>query len=121
MIRKLTLTVALLIALGGATGQTASAKIVIPKWLHSSFECIAYHESRGNWAINTGNGYYGGLQMDIGFQTTYGREFVRRWGWANNWPKEIQILVASRAYYGYAGYGARYFGPWPNTRRMCGL
>ena len=34
----------------------------------------------GAWTSNTGNGYYGGLQMDWGFMRTYGPEFVRQLG-----------------------------------------
>jgi len=30
-----------------------------------NWEAIAQCESGGNWSINTGNGYYGGLQFDI--------------------------------------------------------
>lgn len=32
---------------------------------------IAACESGGNWSINTGNGYYGGLQMDMSFWWSY--------------------------------------------------
>lgn len=106
------------------------ARIKLVKWkanerkrefrlLYAKWECIHQHE--GAWNSNTGNGYYGGLQMDIGFQTTYGSEFIRRWGYAHNWPVWAQLRAAERAYHGYAGYGGRGFGPWPNTRRMCGV
>ena len=33
---------------------------------------VAEHESGGNWAINTGNGYYGGLQFSASTWTGYG-------------------------------------------------
>ena len=36
------------------------------------------------WATYTGNGYYGGLQMDISFQRTYGAELLRRKGTATH-------------------------------------
>jgi hypothetical protein len=87
--------------------------------LYEKWRCI--HEHEGAWDANTGNGYYGGLQMDMGFQGTYGNEFMRRWGTANNWPVWAQIVAAERAYHGYNGYDGRGFGPWPNTRRMCGV
>ena len=76
--------------------------------------CI--HRFEGAWNANTGNGYYGGLQMDWSFMRAYGGEYLRRWGPAHNWPPEIQIAVAARAY-----FSGRGFGPWPNTRRLCGL
>jgi Transglycosylase-like domain len=76
--------------------------------------CIHRHE--GPWNANTGNGYYGGLQMDIHFQRLYGRALLRRKGTADNWTPLEQIWVAERAY--RAGRG---FYPWPNTARACGL
>ena len=33
---------------------------------------LAQCESGGNWAINTGNGYYGGLQFNLGTWQSYG-------------------------------------------------
>jgi hypothetical protein len=68
------------------------------------------------WATRTGNGYYGGLQMDIDFQRTYGRELLRRKGTADNWSAAEQMWVAERAY-----RSGRGFYPWPNTARYCGL
>ena len=68
------------------------------------------------WATHTGNGYYGGLQMDISFQRAYGRELLRRKGTANNWSPAEQMWVAERAY-----RSGRGFHPWPNTARSCGL
>jgi hypothetical protein len=78
------------------------------------FQCI--HRFEAPWDANTGNGYYGGLQMDYTFMRTYGPEFLRAFGPAHNWPPAIQIAVAVRAY-----LSGRGFGPWPNTRRLCGL
>jgi len=33
---------------------------------HVNWDAVARCESGGNWAINTGNGYYGGLQFTMG-------------------------------------------------------
>ena len=85
-----------------------------PRWLTSAFVCI--HGFEGAWNANTGNGYYGGLQMDVGFMHHYGAQFVRRWGTADHWPAWAQIAAAVRAY--RAGRG---FYPWPNTARACGV
>lgn len=82
--------------------------------LDRKWGCIRRHE--GAWTTATGNGYYGALQMDTDFQYAYGREYVRRWGLAHRWPPVVQLLVAERAY-----DSGRGFGPWPNTRRMCGV
>ncbi len=77
--------------------------------------CIAGHESHWTWDISTGNGYYGGLQMDRTFQRGYGLELYIAKGTADNWTRDEQIAVASRA------VPRRGFHPWPNTARMCGL
>ena len=85
--------------------------------LERAFLCIYAGENAGyGWAVNTGNGYYGGLQMDREFQKTYGREFYDRLGTADRWPRSVQIAVAIRAY-----LSGRGFYPWPTTARACGL
>ena len=59
--------------------------------------------------------YYGGLQMDVEFQRTYGIELYRAKGTADHWTPLEQMWVAERA------YQTRGFWPWPNTARYCGL
>jgi hypothetical protein len=86
----------------------------IPAFLHDAFLCI--HRYEGAWNSHTGNGYYGGLQMDVSFQSRYGGDFVDRWGTADNWPAWAQLTAAVRAY-----RSGRGFWPWPNTARACGL
>jgi Transglycosylase-like domain len=81
--------------------------------LYAKWECI--HEHEGAWDSNTGNGYYGGLQMDIDFQLAHGRQFYERWGTADKWPVWAQLAAAEDA------YRTRGFGPWPNTAAACGL
>ena len=57
---------------------------------------VAHCESGGNWHINTGNGYYGGLQFA---QSTWlangGADFAGR---ADLASREQQITVANRVY-----------------------
>jgi len=80
--------------------------------------CIHRHEApawAGGWHANTGNGYYGGLQMDLTFQRAYGSWALHRWGTADKWPMHVQMHVAMRA------YKTRGFNPWPTTARWCGL
>lgn len=87
----------------------------------AEFSCIyGYEKGPDGPATNTGNGFYGGLQMDEGFQSTYGREFLRQWGTADKWPVWAQVVAARRARDGYGRHGARGYGPWPNTARLCG-
>lgn len=83
-------------------------------FLVNAFTCIHHYE--GAWNANTGNGYYGGLQMDLGFQSTYGGEFLKQYGTADRWPVWAQLTAAIRAY-----RSGRGFGPWPSTARACGL
>jgi hypothetical protein len=77
---------------------------------------LCIHRREGPWNANTGNGYFGGLQMDLAFQRAYGRELLRRKGRAHRWSPIEQIWVAERAY-----RSGRGFYPWPNTARACGL
>lgn len=82
-----------------------------PHW--QQFLCI--HRYEGAWTANTGNGYYGGLQMNMDFQRGYGPELLQAKGTANTWLPLEQIWVAERA------WRVRGFTPWPQTGRMCGL
>ena len=81
--------------------------------------CIHRYERNPaqGWRTQTGNGYYGGLQMDASFQRTYGPAWARRaFGEsAHLWPASVQMSAAIQA------WTSRGFGPWPTTRRMCGL
>ena len=76
--------------------------------------CIHHYE--GPWTAHTGNGYYGGLQMDVQFMRLYGAALLRRKGTANRWTPLEQMWVAEKAY-----RSGRGFSPWPNTARACGL
>ena len=78
-----------------------------------AWTCI--HRFEGSWA-DPNAPYYGGLQMDLGFQRTYGAYLLRKKGTANRWTPLERMWVAERAY--RAGRG---FYPWPNTARSCGL
>jgi hypothetical protein len=83
-----------------------------------SWLCIHRFErhAQQGWRTNTGNGFFGGLQMNLAFQRTYGPELLRKKGTANRWLPIEQIWVAERAY-----RSGRGFYPWPNTARSCGL
>jgi hypothetical protein len=76
------------------------------------FLCIHSHE--GPWTIHNPP-YDGGLQMDSGFQASYGPEYLRTWGSAGSWPIWAQLNAGFRA------YRVRGYSPWPNTSRICGL
>jgi hypothetical protein len=78
-----------------------------------AWRCI--HRYEGSWR-DPGAPYYGGLQMDLGFQRTYGLRLLRRKGTANRWTPLEQMWTAERAL--RAGRG---FHPWPVAARRCGL
>src|ERR1700742_2043087 len=60
----------------------------------SEWDRVAACESGGNWRINTGNGYHGGLQFSQGTWAAHGGgEFA---GSANQATREQQIAVAER-------------------------
>ena len=79
----------------------------------SSWLCI--HSYEGSWT-DSGDPYWGGLQMDRTFMLTYAPRWLLRKGWANTWTPTEQMYVAERAHDSGRGYG-----PWPTTARMCGL
>ncbi|RIJ77377.1 DUF348 domain-containing protein [Nakamurella silvestris] len=69
-----------------------------------NWDGIAQCESTGNWSINTGNGYYGGLQFDIGtWLSGGGGQYAPR---ADLASREQQIAVAENI------YASRGLSPW---------
>ncbi len=75
------------------------------------WDSLAACESGGNWAINTGNGYYGGLQFNLGTWQSYGGT-----GLPSENSRETQIAVATRLRDASGGYGA-----WPHCSAQLGL
>ena len=74
---------------------------------------IAHCESGGRWHINTGNGYYGGLQISASTWRAYGgRHFAYL---PNRASKAHQIRIAERIKRGQ-GWGA-----WPTCSARIGL
>ena len=80
---------------------------------YRSWMCI--HRYEGSWT-DPAAPYYGGLQMDISFQRSYGDVLYRKKGTADHWTPLEQMWVAENAY-----RSGRGFWPWPNTARSCGL
>jgi len=74
---------------------------------------LAQCESSGQWRINTGNGFFGGLQFLPATWTGFGGgQFAPR---ADLATREQQIIVAERV---RAGQG---WGAWPECSRKLGL
>ncbi|MDQ1733601.1 MAG: resuscitation-promoting factor RpfB [Pseudonocardiales bacterium] len=73
-----------------------------------NWDAVAACESGGNWQINTGNGFYGGLQFDLGTWTANGGgAYAPR---ADLASREQQIAIANKV------ADARGSSPWP----VCG-
>ncbi|MEW1832160.1 transglycosylase family protein [Streptomyces sp. NPDC088196] len=83
-----------LMATGSASAATAS------EW-----DTVASCESGGNWSINTGNGYYGGLQFSASTWAAYGGTAYA--ATANQASKSQQIAVAEKV------LAAQGKGAWP--------
>jgi len=76
------------------------------------WDALAQCESGGNWAINTGNGYYGGLQFNLGTWQSYGGT-----GYPHQASRETQIAVATRLRDANGGS----YGSWPSCSSQLGL
>ncbi|GAA4556656.1 hypothetical protein GCM10023175_59290 [Pseudonocardia xishanensis] len=80
----------------------------------STWDRLATCESSGNWAINTGNGYYGGLQFSSATWSDFGgTAHAPR---ADQATKEQQIEIATKVRDRRGGYGS-----WPACARKLGL
>ncbi|HEX6352220.1 MAG TPA: transglycosylase family protein [Actinophytocola sp.] len=75
---------------------------------------LAKCEAGGNWAINTGNGYYGGLQFNLStWQSNGGTQYA---AYPHQATREQQIAIATLVRDRRGGYGA-----WPSCARQLGL
>jgi hypothetical protein len=75
----------------------------------STWDALAKCESNGNWAADTGNGYYGGLQFSLATWHSLGGE-----GYPNQASKSTQIAMGKKLY-ARSGWGA-----WPGCERKLG-
>jgi uncharacterized protein YabE (DUF348 family) len=73
---------------------------------------LANCESGGNWAINTGNGYYGGLQFSLSTWRAYGGP-----GYPHQQSRETQIAIATKVRDANGGG----YGSWPHCSQQLGL
>ncbi|MET8543091.1 transglycosylase family protein [Kitasatospora sp. NPDC004799] len=79
----------------------------------STWDAVAQCESGGNWSINTGNGFYGGLQFTSSTWKAYGGTAYA--AQANQASKAQQISVAEKV---LASQGP---GAWPVCSQKAGL
>ncbi|MBC3992673.1 transglycosylase family protein, partial [Streptomyces sp. AC563] len=92
---------AVAVPLMGATGANAATT--------DQWDQVAQCESTGNWSINTGNGYYGGLQFSASTWAAYGGTAYA--STADKASKAQQIQIAEKV---LASQGK---GAWPH----CGV
>ena len=104
------------LAAGGLTAALALADAVVVAPAATAggsvaqFERLASCESGGRWGINTGNGYYGGLQFDLRTWRGLGMS-----GYPHQASKATQIAAGQKL------HSARGWKPWPACSRKMGL
>ncbi|TLS40363.1 LysM peptidoglycan-binding domain-containing protein [Streptomyces montanus] len=98
--------------LAGVTGAAIAVPLMVSGTASaasaSEWDAVAQCESGGNWSINTGNGYYGGLQFSSSTWAAYGG--TQYASTADQASKAQQIQVAEKV---LASQGK---GAWP----VCG-
>ena len=72
-------------------------------------EWLCIHRYEGAWN-DPNSPYFGGLQMDLEFQQTYGPKLLKKKGTADHWTPLEQMWVAEKAH-----RSGRGIYPWPNT------
>ncbi|MFF8385160.1 transglycosylase family protein [Streptomyces kanasensis] len=100
-------------AFAGITGAAVAAPLLGATTANAAtaaeWDRVAQCESGGDWSINTGNGYYGGLQFSASTWAAYGGTAYAQT--ADKASKSQQIAVAEKV---LAGQGK---GAWPS----CGV
>lgn len=76
----------------------------------AAWDRLAQCEAGGNWAINTGNGYYGGLQFALSSWRMVGGT-----GYPHEHSRETQIAMGRRLHARMGGWH-----PWPACSRRLG-
>ncbi|MFI6270512.1 transglycosylase family protein [Micromonospora zamorensis] len=100
------------LAVGAVTGAVALFGPAAPAQAAVNWDAIAKCESGGNWKINTGNGYYGGLQFSQSTWAGYGgKKYAAR---ADLASRGEQITIAEKVLDGQ-GVGA-----WPTCGKKGG-
>ena len=95
----------------GGSGNTGASAPAVANG--SVWDAIAQCESGGNWSINTGNGYYGGLQFAASTWTGYGGgQYAPT---ADQATREQQIAIAQKV------QAAQGWGAWPACTARLGI
>lgn len=100
------------LAVGAVTGAVALFGPAAPAQAAVNWDAVAQCESGGNWKINTGNGYYGGLQFSQGTWAGYGgKKYAAR---ADLASRGEQIAIAEKVLDGQG------IGAWPTCGKKGG-
>jgi LysM repeat protein len=97
------------VVLTGATGLALGVLTGSAQAAEHNWDDVAQCESGGNWNINTGNGYYGGLQFSQSTWAAYGG--LAYAPSAHLASKSAQVAVAE------ATLGGQGVGAWPTCGR----
>jgi resuscitation-promoting factor RpfA len=100
-------------AAGGLAAVALASAATADAATASQWDALAQCESGGNWAINTGNGFYGGLQFTSSTWLAYGGGAYAPT--ANKASREQQITVAAKV---AASQG---WGAWPVCSIKAGI
>jgi hypothetical protein len=76
----------------------------------STWEQVAQCESGGNWSINTGNGFYGGLQFEL-----------RSWEWVGGSGYPHEATKAEQIHRAELLHERQGWNAWPACSRKLGL
>jgi hypothetical protein len=76
----------------------------------STWERVAQCESGGNWSINTGNGFYGGLQFEL-----------RSWEWVGGSGYPHEATKAEQIHRAELLHERQGWNAWPACSRKLGL
>jgi LysM repeat protein len=98
-------------------GTAAVSALIAPAAAHaatsSEWDAVAHCESGGNWADNTGNGYFGGLQFSSATWDGFGgTAFAPS---ANEASPSQQMAIADKV------VAAQGWGAWPVCSRVAGV
>ena len=104
--------VALGLTAAGVAGTAVLLGPASPAQAGVNWDAIAQCESGGNWSINTGNGYYGGLQFSRSTWKAYGGGKYA--STANKASRAEQIRIAEKVLDGQG------IGAWPTCGRKAG-
>jgi resuscitation-promoting factor RpfB len=96
------------------TNDDVPERAVAPTAGPGAWDALAKCEAGGNWATNSGNGYYGGLQFDRQTWVAYGGDQYAPL--PHQAGRDAQIAVASKVRDDRGGYGS-----WPACARKLGL